>query len=132
MPTLDRWRRGRPRVRTIAVALVATATFTMTAALAASLSVGSKNLTVFRTCVVTATPTTSTADIDTFVRQDLATTNFAATVPMDVESFAANKNRRIYIKFDLTKCSPSISSSAVCQPSPASEPGSNRVASVSR
>src|SRR5207244_6442610 len=108
---LGRWRRGRPRVRTIVGALVAAVAFTTTAALAANLSVGSKNLTVFRTCVVTATPNTSTADIDTFVRQDLATTNFAATVPMDVESFATNKNRRIYITFDLTKCSPSIASS---------------------
>ena len=107
----DRTRR-RGRLRMLAWALAATSLLTATTAFAASLSVASKNLTAFRTCLVTGTPNTSTADIDSFVDQATATTTHGSTVPMDVESFATNKNRRIYIKFDLTKCGPSIPSSA--------------------
>jgi hypothetical protein len=102
----------RSRLRTIGWLVLAASLVGATTAVAASLSLSSKTLTVFRTCVITATPSTSTADIDALVDQATATTTHGSTVPMDVESFATNKNRRIYIKFDLTKCSPSIPSSA--------------------
>ena len=54
-------RRRRPLLRMLAWALAATSLLTVTTAFAASLSVASKNLTAFRTCLVTGTPNTSTA-----------------------------------------------------------------------
>jgi hypothetical protein len=99
------------RVRNVMLVLLAGSILTATTAFAASLSVASKNLTVFRTCVVTATPSTSTADIDTYVDQNSATTNNGTATTMSVES-GSGKNQRIYVKFDLTKCSPAIASTA--------------------
>ena len=106
----DRTRR-RPLLRTLAWALAATSLLTATTAFAASLSVASKNLTAFRTCLVTGTPNTSTADIDTYVDQSAATTNNGAAATMSVRSSNA-ANQRIYIRFDLTKCSPAIPATA--------------------
>lgn len=78
---------------------------------AASLSVASQRFTPYRTCVLTATTTTSTAVIDASVRQATATTNFGTSTTNDVASQSA-ANRRLYARFDLTLCSPTIASSA--------------------
>jgi hypothetical protein len=79
---------------------------------AAGLTVTSQNLTPYRTCTITATPSTTTAVIDTTARQGSATTNFGALTTMNVSS-ASGANQRIYLKFDLTGCSPAIPATAV-------------------
>ena len=79
---------------------------------AASLSLTSQALTPYRTCTVTATPATTTAVIDTTVRQGSAATNFGAITTLTVSS-GSGINQRIYLKFDLTVCSPAVASSAI-------------------
>jgi hypothetical protein len=92
------------------VVLVATIA-TATVAMAASLSLTSKNLTIYRTCVITANPNTTTAELDTMVQQDADTNSFPTDPTMEVQS-SSGANHRSFVKFDLTKCSPVIPSSA--------------------
>lgn len=77
----------------------------------ASLNASSQNLTPYRSCVVTATPSSTTAVIDSKVQQANATTNYGTLTTFDVSS-RTSQNRRTYIKFDLGGCSPAIPSSA--------------------
>jgi hypothetical protein len=79
---------------------------------AASLSLTSQAFTPYRTCTVTATPATTTVVIDANIRQGSAATNFGATTTMSVSS-GSGINQRIYLKFDLAVCSPSIPASAL-------------------
>jgi hypothetical protein len=79
---------------------------------AAGLNLTSQNLTPYRTCTITATPTTTTAVADTTARQGSAASNFGALTTMNVSSGSA-VNQRIYLKFDLAGCSPAIPASAV-------------------
>ena len=79
---------------------------------AASLNVTSQPLTPYRTCVLSGTPATTTVAIDASVRQGSATSNFGTQTTNDIASASA-ANRRLYIRFDLTQCSPAIASSAV-------------------
>jgi hypothetical protein len=81
------------------------------AAAAASLSLTSQNFTPYRTCTITATPATTTAVADTTARQGTPTTNFGALTTLTVSS-ASGANQRIYIRFDLTTCSPAIPAAA--------------------
>jgi hypothetical protein len=92
-------------VLALAAGLVATTGF------AASLSVSSQALAPYRTCTLTATTAASTAAIDASVRQASATSNFGTSTTNDVASASA-ANRRLYIRFDLTLCSPAIPGSA--------------------
>ena len=82
------------------------------AASAASLSLTSQNFTPYRTCTITATPATTTAVSDTTARQGTPTTNFGALTTLTVSS-GSGVNQRIYIRFDLTTCSPAIPTSAI-------------------
>jgi hypothetical protein len=84
----------------------------ITVAMASSLSITSANLTSYRTCVVQGYPSTTTADSDSMVQQDVSGSNFGTQPTMDVQSRSTNKNRRSYVKFDLTKCTPNIASTA--------------------
>lgn len=79
---------------------------------AASLSLTSQAFTPYRTCTITATPVATSAVLDTTVRQGSAASNFGATNPLTVSSGTAI-NQRIYLKFDLTACSPAIPASAI-------------------
>lgn len=79
---------------------------------AASLSLTSQNLTPYRTCTITATPTTTTAVTDTTARQGTPTTNFGALTTLTVSS-GSGVNQRIYLRFDLAVCSPAIPVSAI-------------------
>ncbi|MEA2520369.1 MAG: Disaggregatase related repeat, partial [Actinomycetota bacterium] len=81
------------------------------AGFAAGLTVASGKLTVYRTCTLGGTIAASTAMFETYVDENTPTTNNGAATTMDAQS-AKNKNRRSYISFDLTKCSPTIPSSA--------------------
>ncbi len=78
---------------------------------AASLPVTSLSLTPYRSCVLTATPTTTTAVADTEVRQATATTNYGTLTSMTITS-SGTANRRAYMRFDLTQCVPAIPSTA--------------------
>lgn len=79
---------------------------------AASLSLTSQAFTPYRTCTITATPATTTSVIDGTVRQGSATSNFGTATTSTVAS-GIGVNRRLYIKFDLTQCSPAIPASAI-------------------
>jgi hypothetical protein len=78
---------------------------------AASLSLGSQQITPYRSCTITATPSSTTAVIDSGVREASAGTNFGTSTTNSVSS-ATGANQRIYIRFDLTQCSPAIPSTA--------------------
>jgi hypothetical protein len=78
---------------------------------AASLGLASQVLTPYRTCVITATPSTTTAVIDASVRQGSATSNFGTSTTNNVASALA-ANRRLYVLFDLTQCRPAIAPTA--------------------
>ena len=90
----------------VAAALLAPLGFT------ATLSLTSQALTPYRSCVLSGTPATTTAVIDASVRQGSATSNFGTSTTNDIASGSA-ANRRLYVRFDLTQCTPAIASSAV-------------------
>jgi hypothetical protein len=104
-----------PRAARVAAIVVAVAGVAIVSgslvAHAASLNLASQAVTAYRTCVITATPITTTAVADASVRQASATSNFGVVTTNDIAS-AASANRRLYIRFDLTVCSPAIPSSA--------------------
>jgi len=100
------------RAARFALICVAIAAVLANGAFAASLSFSSQALTPYRTCVLSGTPATTTAAIDASVRQGSATSNFGTSTTNDVASGSA-ANRRLYVRFDLTQCSPAIPSSAV-------------------
>ena len=79
--------------------------------LAASLSFASGGLTPYRTCTLTATPTTTAVVIDTEVRQANPTTNYGTLTSFLVTS-SGTANRRAYLRFDITACVPAIPSDA--------------------
>lgn len=85
---------------------------TTSSASAASLSLTSQALAPYRTCTVTATPATTTAVIDTTVRQGSPTTNYGTLTNLTVSS-GAGVNQRTYLKFDLSGCTPAIPASAI-------------------
>jgi len=79
---------------------------------AASLTLTSQNFTPYRTCSITATPATTTAMTDTTARQGTPAGNFGALTTLTVSSGSA-VNQRIYLRFDLTVCSPAVPTSAI-------------------
>jgi hypothetical protein len=78
---------------------------------AASLSVASAALTSYRTCALSATPTSTAVVADAEVRQADASTNHGSTTSLSVIS-NSGANQRIYVSFDLGRCSPLIPASA--------------------
>jgi hypothetical protein len=77
---------------------------------AASLSLASAALTPYRTCTLTATPATTAIVADAEVRQSTPTGNSGTTAALTVTS-SGTANRRAYIRFDLTACTPAIPAS---------------------
>lgn len=78
---------------------------------AAGLAVTSQNLTPVRTCVVTATPTTTPSEIDATVKQGSPTTNSGSATTLTVQS-GSGANNRLYLEFTLAACSPAIPATA--------------------
>ena len=76
-----------------------------------SLSVTSQSLTPYRTCTLTATPSTTTVVADTTARQSVPNTTGAALTTLVVSSSGV-ANQRVYVQFDLTQCLPAIPTSA--------------------
>lgn len=96
------------------IALIGAALFAalgVQVALAAGLNLASQALTPYRTCVINGTPATTTAVIDASVRQGAATSNFGTATTNNVAT-GNGLNRRLYIRFDLSQCSPAIPASA--------------------
>lgn len=79
---------------------------------AASLSLTSQNFTPYRTCTITATPATTTAVTDTTAGQGTPATNFGALTTLAVSS-GNGVNQRVYLRFNLTVCSPAIPATAI-------------------
>lgn len=101
-------------VRTACVAAVVMGVMvcmSSSAGAAASLSLTSQQLTPYRTCVLTATPASTTVVSDTTVRQGTPNGNFGTATNLTVAS-AAGANQRTYLLFDLTSCVPAISAAA--------------------
>ena len=101
--------RNSAGVLLVAAAIVVVA---LAPASAANLNLASQLLTPYRTCTITATPSSTTAVTDASVRQATPTTNFGTVTTNNVATAAA-ANRRLYLFFDLAQCSPVIPSSAV-------------------
>jgi large repetitive protein len=78
---------------------------------AASLALNAAALTPYRTCVLSATPTTTAVVADAEVRQNTATTNYGTATTLTITS-SGTSNRRAYVRFDLTACTPSIPAGA--------------------
>ncbi len=104
------WSPGRPSVSGLLgllfLAVVVLAP-TIASGSAAGLNVTSAALTPYRTCTLTATPTTTAVVADSEVRQATATTNYGTPTTLTVTS-SGSANRRAYLRFDLTACTPAI------------------------
>lgn len=98
----------------IHIALIAALVVTgasLAVGMAAGLNLASQRFAPYRTCTITATPSTTTSVIDASVRQANATSNFGTSTTNNVAT-ASTANRRLYVKFDITVCSPSIPTTA--------------------
>ena len=78
---------------------------------AAGLTLTSQNFTPYRTCTITATPSTTTAISDATAQQGSPTTNFGSATTITSSSLNT-ANQRIYVRFDLTTCNPAVPASA--------------------
>jgi hypothetical protein len=79
---------------------------------AATVTVTPKNHTAFRTCVLTAYPSTSTVESDSWIDQSSPAANKGSSTAIQVQSRATSKNMRGFIRFDLAKCAPAIAGTA--------------------
>jgi hypothetical protein len=79
---------------------------------AASVSLTSQTFTPYRTCTLTATPTSTAVVVDSTVKQGSPGSNFGTVNPLTVSS-ASGANQRIYLRFTLTSCNPAIPASAI-------------------
>lgn len=82
------------------------------AAVAAPILLTTKTLTVYRTCTLTAWTADSTTVADAWINHNNLNQNNGTATFMDVESSGATSNRRAYIRFDLTRCSPAVPATA--------------------
>ena len=96
------------RVAVLLGLLIGAATWSVQAA---AINLTSQAFTPYRTCTITATPATTTAVIDTTVRQATAGSNFGTLTSLTVSSASA-ANQRVYLKFDLSLCNPALPASA--------------------
>jgi hypothetical protein len=78
---------------------------------AAALALASAQLTAYRTCTISGTPAGTTAIADASVAQASATTNFGTSTTNIIAS-ASGSNQRLYVRFDLNLCSPTIPATA--------------------
>lgn len=72
----------------------------------------SQSLTPVSTCVITATPATTTAEIDDSTTQATPTTKNGAATTVTVQS-GSSANNRLYLEFTLTACTPAIPAAAI-------------------
>ena len=106
MTTLSPW------IRRAVTATLCAFGFSVLPAAAAPLNVGSGNLSNYRACTLTVRGASATEGFDTYVDQNASGSNFGTSNTMDVDANTGTKIRRIYLRFDLTACSPQIPASA--------------------
>jgi hypothetical protein len=99
------------RLVLLAGGVVLTAAVAVGVGVTTSLSLTSQTMTPYRTCIVSGTPASTTVVADTSVRQLTPTSNYGTSTTNDVASSLA-QNRRLYIRFDYSLCSPAIPASA--------------------
>src|SRR5207302_10957487 len=61
-----------------------------------------------RTCTLTANPATTPTEFDANVEQDNPTNNYGTLASLWVTSHSGAANRRSYVRFDITKCTPAL------------------------
>jgi hypothetical protein len=99
------------RTRRFLACLAAALAISCVPAFGASLSVSSSTLATSRTCTLTPLTATSLVGTDTFANQNAATTANGTQIVLTANS-RNNQNARVYLRFDLTKCTPTIPSTA--------------------
>ena len=77
------------------------------------LGVSSGRLDASRTCTLTPIGSSSLAGTDARVQQGQPNNNFGSATVLNVDYGGSSNNIRTYLRFDLTKCTPAIASSAV-------------------
>ena len=100
-----------PRGRLTLIVGAVVCALAVQAGLAAGLNLASQALTPYRTCVITATTAATTAVIDASVRQGSATSNFGTQTTNNVAT-QSGQNRRLYVRYDLSLCTPAIPATA--------------------
>lgn len=98
-------------IRRVVALLVGLTLAGLVPALASGVPVGSSTLDVYRSCVLTGVSSASTAVEDAQVDQQNPTSNFGTANSMSIEA-RNNQNRRVYVRFDLSLCSPAIPATA--------------------
>ena len=78
---------------------------------AAGLLLSARGLTEYRTCTIVGTPAGTPSVLDASVRQASPGSNVGTATTNHVAA-ASGANRRLYIRFDLSICSPAIPASA--------------------
>lgn len=81
---------------------------------AATLPVAPRNHSALHTCVLTAYPTTTNVVSDTWADENAKNSNKGGGAALQVQS-NTGRNNRIYIRFDLTKCVPTIAGGATVE-----------------
>ncbi len=99
------------RARGLIIAVVCAVGLGTLPAFGAPLAVSSGAITTFRACVLTPVTAGSSAAFDVSVDQSAPTQNQGMVTTLTVRSHS-NRNVRAYVRFDLTRCSPTIPSSA--------------------
>ncbi len=79
--------------------------------LACGLPVASSTLDTYRTCILAGVSSASTAMAEASIDEQYPSSNAGSATTMDVQS-KKSRNRRSYVRFDLTLCSPAIPASA--------------------
>jgi hypothetical protein len=103
---------------------------------AAGLPVATKALTAFRVCVLTATPSGTTVVADALTNQASPNANTGSATTVNVRS-SSGANRRAYLRFALTACSPAIPAGATVMVARlrlflTAQPGSCRIEDIFR
>lgn len=102
------------RLRSLAMLFVLAAMLaTVSTALAASLAVTSRSLTPFTKTYGATVTCTLGAAADAYVDASSAISNFGTATSLQVRSGPSPQLRRIFIRFDLTACSPAIPAGAI-------------------
>ena len=94
-------------IRRLAFVLIGITAAALVPALASGVTVASSTLDTYQTCVLSGVSSASTAVADTFVNQGSPNATFGSNTAMNVQS-RTNQNRRVYVRFDTTLCSPAI------------------------
>ena len=110
-------RRIRPHLRRLGVIAgsLALGSVLVTSGLrgfAATVPISSGGVVGYRTCVLTATPSSTSVVADTWVNQQNQNQNLGSSTSLSVQTRSGDRNQRVYVNFDITACDPRIPSTA--------------------